>query len=289
VTGNDDSWVALLGVKGGPAINPNGAMPTSSLLRLDGKTIVVDCGAGVALGIARQGIALKTIDAVFVTHLHSDHYLDLGPLLHSAWTSGLSQPVPVFGPRGLQDYWDHFLASMRFDIDTRMADEGRPDLKGLVNLHVLEEGDVTSIARIKVNALSNLHPPLVDSFALRFECLGKSVVFSGDTAFFPPLAEFAKGANLLVHEAMYPEGIDRLVARIGNGDDRLRKHMFASHSPIEDAGRLARMAGVRALAIHHLVPCDDPLIQPADWEVGARKNWQGALHIGRDGLRIPLD
>jgi ribonuclease BN (tRNA processing enzyme) len=288
MTAADESWVALLGVKGGPAINPHGAMPTSSLLRLDGKTIVVDCGAGVALGIARQGIALKTIDAVFITHLHSDHYLDLGPLLHTAWTAGLSHSVPVFGPSGLQHYWDHFIASMRSDIDTRMADEGRPDLMNLVQLHVLGDGAAATIGDIEVTELRNLHPPLVESFALRFEAAGKSVVFSGDTAFFPPLAEFAKGATVLIHEAMYPDGIDRLVARIGNGDDRLRNHMFAAHTPIEDAGRIATMAGAGCLAIHHMVPIDDPQIRPGNWEDGARMQWSGPLYIGADGLRIPI-
>jgi ribonuclease BN (tRNA processing enzyme) len=288
MSSTSENWLALLGVKGGPAINPHGAMPTSSLLRMAGKTIVVDCGTGVALGIARQGIALKTIDAVFITHLHSDHYLDLGPLLHSAWTAGLARPIPVYGPKGLDAYWHHFIESMRFDIETRMADEGRPDLKSLVNLHVLDDGNVGTYDRIEVSALRNLHPPLIDSFALRFDGVGCSVVFSGDTAFFPPLAAFAKGATVLVHEAMYLEGIDRLVARIGNGDDRLRKHMFASHTPVEDAGRVAEMAEVDCLAIHHMVPIDDPLLTAADWEAGARKTWAGTLHIGRDGLRIPV-
>lgn len=282
------NWVALLGVKGGPAINPHGSMPTSSLLKLAGKTIVVDCGAGVALGIARQGVALKTIDAIFITHLHSDHYLDLGPLLHSAWTAGLSRQIPVYGPKGLDDYWHHFIASMRFDIETRMADEGRPDLETLVELHVLDEGGVATIGEITVSALRNLHPPLVDSFALRFDGAGHSVVFSGDTAYFPPLAAFSQNADILVHEAMFAAGIDRLVARIGNGDDRLRKHMFASHTPIEDAGRIAMQAGVTCLAIHHMVPIDDPLIAPDDWKAGARVCWPGPLHIGTDGLRIAL-
>lgn len=286
MTVGGDNWVALLGVKGGPAINPNGAMPTSSLMRFNGKTIVVDCGAGVALGIARQDIALKVIDAIFITHLHSDHYLDLGPLLHTAWTAGLKHRVPVYGPKGLDEYWRHFIASMRFDIETRMSDEGRPDLAGLIELHVLEDGEVTKLGGIAVTALRNLHPPLTDSFALRFDYGRRSIVFSGDTAFFLPLAEFARGAGLLVHEAMYPAGIDRLVQRIGNGDERLRKHMFASHTPVEDAGRIAAMAEVGALAIHHMVPIDDPLITPDDWRTGALTHWSGRLHIGRDGLRI---
>jgi ribonuclease BN (tRNA processing enzyme) len=283
-----ENWVALLGVKGGPAINPHGSMPTSHLLSFNGKTIVVDCGAGVALGIARQGVALKSIDAIFITHLHSDHYLDLGPLLHSAWTAGLKHHLTVYAPLGTADYWKHFIASMRFDIETRMADEGRPDLNDLITIQTLDAGAVARFDDIKVTALRNLHPPLTESFSLRFDDGSSSVVFSGDTAYFPPLAEFASGANLLIHEAMYPAGIDRLVARIGNGDDRLRKHMFASHTPVEDVGRIAKAAGVGALAINHMVPIDDPMISSDDWAAGASQHWDGALHIGTDGLRIPF-
>jgi ribonuclease BN (tRNA processing enzyme) len=261
-------------------------MPTSHLLRMSGKTIVVDCGAGVALGIAKQGIALKQIDAVFITHLHSDHYLDLGPLLHSAWTAGLQHKLPVFAPKGTEDYWRHFIASMRFDIDTRMADEGRPDLETLITLHALDDGVVAHVGEVCVSALRNRHAPLTESFALRFVGAGKTVAFSGDTAYFPPLADFARNADVLIHEAMFPEGIDRLVARIGNGDDRLRKHMFASHTPVEDAGRIAAMAGVRALAINHMVPIDDSQISSDDWRRGASRHWSGPLHIGKDGMRI---
>lgn len=286
--GNDGDWVALLGVKGGPAIYPGGQLPTSHLLRLAGRTIVIDCGSGVAAGIARQGVALKRLDDIFITHLHSDHYLDLGPLLHTAWTAGLAHRVRVFAPAGTDIYWRHFLAAMAFDIETRIADEGRPDLAGLVDLVTLYEGLVIEEGGLTVSAMHNVHPPIVDSFALRFETEATSVVFSGDTAFHPPLADFARGARLLIHEAMYVEGIERLIARLGHTDERLRRHMFASHTPVEDAGRIAAMAGVEALAINHLIPVDDPLITREDWERAARKHWAGPLHVGHDGLRISL-
>mgnify|MGYP001157892761 CR=1 FL=1 len=282
----DENWVALLGVKGGGAINPHGSMPTSSLLRFNDKTIVVDCGTGVAGGIARQGVSLKIIDAVFVTHLHSDHYLDLGPLLHSAWSAGLNHRITVFGPEGTDDYWRYFLASMRFDIDLRMADEGRPDIAALIDVRPLVDGVVANIGGIEVTAMRNDHPPIVDSFALRFDDGVRAVVFSGDTAYCPPLAEFAGGADLLIHEAMYPDGIERLVARVGNGDDRLRQHLYSSHTAVEDVGRIASSAGVKALAINHMVPKDDAAITPEHWRIGAQRHWNGALHIGHDGMRI---
>ena len=71
--------VALLGTKGGPAIRPGSTMPTSSLLTLGGRRIVVDCGLGVARGLVDQGMQLKDLELIFITHLHSDHYLELGP------------------------------------------------------------------------------------------------------------------------------------------------------------------------------------------------------------------
>jgi ribonuclease BN (tRNA processing enzyme) len=283
-----DNWVALLGVKGGPAINPGGSQPTSNLLRLNGKTLVVDCGVGVALGLARQGVSLKEIDAIFITHLHSDHYLELGPLLHCAWTAGLKHALPVYAPFGTADYFQHFCEAMRSDIETRMSDEGRPDLRQLINFHVLNPDAVEDVHGISVKSMRTQHPPIADCFALRFEHRDTAIVFGADTCYFPPLADFAKGADLLVHEAMYQEGIDRLVARIGNGDGRLKKHMFASHTAVEDAGRIAAQAQVKALAINHMVPKDDAAITPDMWRAAAAKTYAGTIHVGHDGMRIPL-
>jgi ribonuclease BN (tRNA processing enzyme) len=288
MTHNHDTWVALLGVKGGPAINPGGSQPTSSVLHMGGKTIVVDCGTGVALGLARQGIALKTLDAIFITHLHSDHYLELGPLLHCAWTAGLRTSLPVYAPAGTAEYFRHFCEAMRSDIETRIADEGRPDLREMIQFHVLDQNPFHLFEAIRVQTMRTIHPPIADCFALRFECDGKAIVFGADTAFHPPLAEFARGADLLIHEAMFPEGIDRLMARIGNGDGRLKKHMFAAHTAIEDTGRIAAMAEVKALAINHMVPKDDASITPEMWREAAARHYKGTIHVGQDGLRLSI-
>jgi ribonuclease BN (tRNA processing enzyme) len=280
-------FVALLGTKGGPAIRPGSTNPTSSLLSLGGQRVVVDCGLGVTRGLVDQGMQLRDLDQIVVTHLHSDHYLELGPLLHTAWTAGLKTPVDVWGPEGLADYWRHFLASMRFDIDIRLADEGRPDLERLIRIHVVTPGEDFRIGPLTVAALAVEHPP-VPAFAYRFEGGGKAVVFSGDTAHFPPLADFASGADLLIHEAMLGEALPALMARIGNGDDRLMKHWLRAHTLASDAALIATAAGVKALALHHLIPSDDPAYGEAEWLAGIRDRWQGPFHLGRDGLRIEV-
>ncbi|MBW0370250.1 MBL fold metallo-hydrolase [Ensifer adhaerens] len=281
------SRLVLLGSKGGPAIRPGGPWPTSSLLQIGGRTVVVDCGLGVTRGLTDAGVALKTLDLIVITHLHSDHVLELGPLIHTAWTAGLSRPVRVFGPAGTRAYWQGFLQSMAFDIEIRIVDEGRPDLRILVEVIEFSEGEIFSENGLTLSALRVDHPPVTDCFALRFDDAEGSVVFSSDTAYFPLLADFAKGADILVHEAMLAEGVDRLVARTGNGA-RLKEHLLASHSFAEQAAAIAAAAGVGRLVLHHLIPADDPEISEAHWIAAARKNWAGALTIATDGLVVKI-
>ena len=279
--------LVLLGSKGGPALRPGGPWPSSSLLRIGGREIVVDCGLGVTRGLVDTGISLKALDLIFITHLHSDHVLELGPLLHTAWTAGLATPVGVFGPPGTGHYWQRFCQAMEFDIEIRIVDEGRPDIRELVSIVEFAEGQVVEQRGLKVSALRVDHPPVTDCFALRFEHGGKSAVFSADTAFFPPLADFAEGADILVHEAMLAEGIERLVARTGNGA-RLKEHLLASHSFAEEAGRIASDGGVWRLVRSRLRPADDPEIGEADRLPRDRKTWAGDLTIARDGLVVEL-
>lgn len=274
--------VVLLGTKGGPAIRAGGAMPTSSLLELDGRRIVVDCGLGVTKGLVEARMDLKSLDQIFITHLHSDHLLELGPLIHTAWTTGLKSSVTVYGPPGIEGYWAGFMASVSYDSSIRVYDEGRTPLEDLVTVISYDEGEVTT----GVRALRVPHPPIKDSFALRFDG-SSSVTFSGDTAYFPPLATFAAGSDLLVHEALLPEGVETIIAKTGLGE-KLRNHLYASHTKAEDVGRIAAAAGVERLVLNHLVPADDPRIGPQDWLSQVARVWNGRAEVGQDGMEIVL-
>lgn len=280
--------VVLLGTKGGPAVYPAapGRMPTSSLLSLDGEQVIIDCGLGVTGRLVQAGVDLKSLSTIVITHLHSDHYLELGPLLHTAWTAGLKTPVRVIGPDGLSDYWSAFLQSMAFDINLRIADEGRSALDRLAHIEAMAGAHM--MGGVRLRTLRNNHPPIVDSYALRFDADEKSVVFSGDTAPFAGFEPFAAGADVLVHEGMIAQGVDRLVARVGNGE-RLKQHLVASHTDAVDVGRIAQEAGIKQLALHHLVPSDDPLITDETWLAAVRAGgYHGPLHMGHDLLEIAL-
>ena len=277
--------LVLLGTKGGPAIRPGGAaMPTSSLLEIGGRRVVVDCGLGVTRGLVDAGMDLRDLDLIVVTHLHSDHVLELGPLLHTAWTAGLSRPVEVVGPPGTAAVWEGFLASLSFDVGLRIEDEGRLDLRGLVRVREHGEGPA-GLDGLSAEALRVDHPPVTDCFAWSFEAGGWRVVFSADTARFPPLAAFARGADVLVHEAMLAAGVDRIVAR-SSGGERLRAHIARSHTEAADAARIAAEAGVGHLVLHHLIPADDPAVTEADWLAAVRPHFDGPVTVGRDGSSL---
>lgn len=275
----------LLGTKGGPAVRSPNAMPTSSMLVMDGKTIIVDCGIGVTRSIVASGVSLLDIDAIFITHLHSDHLLELGPLLHTIWTSGLRKPLDIYGPEGIQEYIQGFLQSMQFDNDIRVEDEGRVPLEDLINLTVYSEGFVARLKSIDVNALKVNHPPVTECYALSFDNASTKIVFSADTAYFEPLAKFANECDILVHEVMLMEGVENLLKRTPNAS-RLREHLLASHSTVEDACKIATLANAKQLIFNHLIPADDPDISAKDFLLEGKKNFSGKLTVSYDGIDI---
>ena len=277
--------LVTLGVKGGPSVRKGGAMPTATLLDLDGRRIVVDCGLGVTRALVQADVVLATLDVILITHLHSDHVLELGGLIHTAWTSGLKTPVQVFGPVGTRALWDGFLASLAYDNAIRVVDDGRVPLESLVSVVEIGPG-VVPVPGISVSALAVLHPPVDHALAYRIDG-SRSVTFSGDTTHFPPLADFARGCDVLLHEAMLPEGIDEILRKTGGGE-KLRHHLHASHATVDDAARIAQAAGVGRLVLNHLIPTDDPRFTQADWLTRAAAHYAGPVTLGRDGLELAL-
>jgi ribonuclease BN (tRNA processing enzyme) len=280
--------LVLLGTKGGPSIPLGYARsPTSNLLVYNNVPYVIDTGYGVSFKLVEAKFPLPSLRYIFITHHHSDHNAEFGLLLNNAWAMGLRTPVDAYGPAGMPQLADGFWEAYKFDIETRMADEGRPDLRKLVNVHEYTEGPVMAAGDVKVTALRNVHPPITDSFALKFEFPDRTIVFSGDTAYFPPLAAFAKGADILVHEVMYGPALDELVRRIPNAAT-LMAHLKASHTLAEDVGRIATDAGVKKLVLNHLVPVPFAGMTDQVWIDAVRPTYKGDVVVGRDLLSIPL-
>src|SRR5688500_15975676 len=199
---NDRTRLILLGTGGGPRPRKASSASAQAII-VNGSTYVVDCGDGVARQLAMADVPLDSIRGIFITHHHSDHNADYGNLILLAWTAGLRTRVDTWGPPPLQRMTQQFFELNAYDIGTRVADEGRPELAPLVRAHDLQKGGlVMRDENVKVTAALVNHPPVTPAFAYRFDAADRSFVISGDTTPSPALVELAKGVDVLVHEAL---------------------------------------------------------------------------------------
>jgi ribonuclease BN (tRNA processing enzyme) len=279
------SRLILLGTGGGPTPKPNRSAPAQVLV-VNGAAYVIDCGNGVARQMVLAGVPLASIAKVFITHQHSDHNADYGNLLLLAWAATLTRRVDTYGPPPLTEMTRLFLQMNAYDIATRIADEGRPPLAGLIAPHEITEGGlVVQDANVKVTAALVEHPPVRPAFAYRFDCPDRSIVISGDTAPSANLVALARGADVLVHEVMYAPAVDR-IAGAEPSARTLRAHLLASHSTAEQVGRAATQAGVKTLVLSHFVPGGPPIIPDKTWYDAVRPFFAGELAVGRDLMEL---
>jgi ribonuclease BN (tRNA processing enzyme) len=279
--------IVFLGTKGGPRVGVGPSNP-ANLVMVNDTPFVIDCGMGVSHQLVSAGVPLEQVKYIFISHHHSDHNLEYGNLVYNAWVTGLSTPIHSFGPKGLEAMTSTHWELNKFDIETRIEDEGRPDLrKLLIAKDIAEDGVVLQTPDVKVTAFRTPHPPITENFAYKFETPDGTIVFSGDTSYNPKLAEFAKGADVLVHEAIYLPWVDRLVSRVKNGAT-LKKHLIESHTAAEDVGRVADAAGVKVLVMSHLVPGELDVTDD-DWRNEARKTFKGHIIVARDLMELKLE
>jgi ribonuclease BN (tRNA processing enzyme) len=259
---------------------------SSQVILVDGAAYVIDCGDGVARQLAAAGVPLTTLRHIFITHHHSDHIADYGTLIQLAWAVGLETRLDTWGPPPLEKVTKLFLEMSAYDINIRIADESYPPLAPLIHPHELTAaGKVLTDGAVTVSTTLVPHPIVEPALAYRFDTPDRSIVISGDTARSDALVQLATGADVLVHEAMYLPGVDRLAARVPNHPG-LKQHLLASHTSAEDAGRVAQEAGVKLLVLSHLVPADDAAITDEMWVAAARTHYRGRVLVGRDLMEI---
>lgn len=296
----DGLHVALCGA-GSPLPDPDRSGPCTAVVAGE-QLFIVDAGAGSSRVLSRMRIPQDRIDAIFLTHFHSDHIDGLGELLMQRWANGGSAtPVPLHGPRGVEQVARGFAAAYRLDDGYRIAHHGEavmpasgagararpfappPDGEGEV---LLER------AGVKITAFRVDHAPVEPAVGYRFDYGGRSVVLSGDTRRSTNLEAFARDVDLLVHEALSP----RLVARISEaaetaGNQRIAKiarDILDYHTTPVEAARSARAAGVGHLLYNHIVP---PLLLPPMVELfveGVDEVYSGPVTVGRDGLLVQM-
>lgn len=275
----------LLGTGGGPRPRKT-VMSTAQVIIANDVPYVVDCANGVGRQLVMAGVPLAKIRHVFITHHHSDHNADYGTLLLLAWASGLRTRVDTWGPPPLEKITRLFFEMSAPDIDVRIADEGRVPLVPLIHPHELtQNGLVLQDDNVKVTAAIVEHPLVPTAFAYRFDGADRSIVISGDTHRSDNLVKLAQGVDVLVHEAMWVPGVDRLVGANPNATT-LKKHIIDSHTPVEEVGQVAAAAGVKTLVLSHLVPADDERLTDQMWIDLAAAHFKGRIVVAKDLMEI---
>jgi ribonuclease Z len=273
--------VTLLGT-GCPQAHPT-RMGPASLVRADDLDLLVDCGSGVTQQLVKAGTNGAAIDAVVLTHLHSDHLVDLYQLIISSWHQGRDRPHRLFVPRGAGAFVDRLMDLWRDEREQRVAYEQRPSTTAFeIEVAEIEEGVIFESARVRVEAFLVDHGPVRPAYGLAFERGGLRAVLSGDTTVCDAVSSAATGADLLVHEvfvhrAMSPRPGVRTAAGI--------EAVAAYHTLSSEVGKVAARARPGLLLLNHIVPVDadrDALLAEV------RQDFDGPTVVGEDLITYDL-
>jgi len=285
--------LVLLGTAGGPTVRLDRAAPASALI-INGEPYLIDCGEGTVIQLERAGIRHTTVGKVFLTHHHDDHNAGVGPLLSLSWSNGRRASVEVYGPAGTEGIVAATLEYAKANIAIRTLDEGRQLVPSkLWHGHdVLKPGSVFEDPNVRITCVQNNHfdVPGHQSLSYRFETPTRAVVFSGDTNYSEALIELAKGADVLVHEALQVPATRPILQGILEKQglpqaeiDSLVTHILTGHASTEDIGRVASAAGVRLLVLNHLIPggLEKTPLSDNDYITGVRLNYSGPIIVGQ--------
>ncbi len=269
------------------------------------RLFVFDSGSGASETIGQMGLPPGEIEQLFLTHFHSDHIDDLGALALQRWAGGgATTPLKVAGPPGVERVVAGFNEAYALDATYRIGHHGAavvpPSGAGLVaapfafpeggdRLVVLDDGGV------RITAFVVDHGPVKPAVGYRIDYKNRSVVVSGDTVPTPVLEREAKGVDLLIMEALSKPLVAELEAAAARakrpGVAQIMEDIQNYHTTPSDAADTAKRAGVRALALTHLVPPLPSAVFDGLFLGDAASRFEGPVWVMRDGdlVSLPAD
>jgi len=262
-----DGLSVLLCGAGGPLPDPVRSGPCVAVIA-GNNLVLVDAGTGGARNLGPMRLPVGRVDAVFLTHFHSDHIDGLGELATLRWVSAAhTRPLPVHGPEGVAEVVAGFNRSYARDAVYRQAHHG--DSVAPLSGHGMEAiaypppppGEATVVYErdgLLVQMIRVEHDPVEPAVAYLFSYKGRTALISGDTVKSANLQQFAEGVDLLVHEGLSPhlvQQMNRAAVRAGNDIvARITTDIPDYHTTPVEAAQIARDARVGHLLFYHVVP-----------------------------------
>jgi ribonuclease Z len=265
------------------------------------RIFLVDTGTNGLRSLARMRYPLGNVAAVLLTHFHSDHIDGLGETATLRWVSAANtSPLPVIGPQGVTEVVGGF--NTAYELDTVYRHEHHGDLvaplsgKGMVAVEfpLPAPGELTTVYEedgLKIQMLAVDHRPIDPAAAYLFSYQGRTILVSGDTVKSANLQHFARGVDILVHEALSPEMLGIMHdGAVATGNEVMAKvtvDVLNYHTTPVEAAEIARDAGVGELVYYHIVP---PLIFPgaeAAWLEGVDEVFENYT-LSQDGTSFTL-
>ena len=275
---SDNIKIVLLGTGVGPPVNLE-QYGASTLIEAGDVRLLFDCGRGATFRLHKVGVPVGSISRLFLTHLHSDHVIQIPDLLLTGWVGGGRKiPLEVWGPKGTSDMMDHLQQAFAFDIHMRRdVDEKVPGEGIKVASHDIKEGVVFDREGVKVTAFLVDHSPVAPAFGYRIDYGGHSVVLSGDTRMSENLIRFSQGVDVLVHEVLDAETVRSWFPT----NPAAAAAILAKHTTPEQAGEVFARVTPR-LAVYSHAPNAERVITQT------RKTYKGPLEGAEDLLTIEI-
>ena len=255
----------------------------ANLVSTSQSSILVDCGSGVTQRLKEAKVSSADIDALFLTHLHSDHVVDLYQLIISSWHSYRTKAWRIFGPRGTRKFVKKLMDAWKDERMLRIKYEQRSSIQAF-NVKVTEFGEYGKI-RIKdlvIEYFTVDHKPVKYAYGFNFFQQKKKLTISGDTKPCENLMKYGQLADVLLHEVfveseIYPFSKMRTKKTLHN--------VKAYHTLSTIVGKVARITRCKKLVLTHFVPTkfnEKKLIDVVTKDFGKKPV------IGKDLLKITI-